>query len=92
MGSGSVGQILRDTRQQAKPLGSCEDKFAGLLLCIDSCLEVGKQGRAALRFIQNGAFRKLVQVSTRICFGKFPLVEIFKRYITMSEKDMSYQR
>ena len=58
---------------------------------IDICLDVRKQGGTTLCLIQDGAIAKLVQKATRVCFGKFPLIEIFKRYITVPGKGMPYQ-
>lgn len=44
-----------------------------------------------LHLIQNGAVAELVQKAARVCFGEFPMIEIFERYITMLGKDMPYE-
>ena len=72
-------------------LGSRQDKLAGSLPFIDPCLNIGEQGGATLRLIQDGATTELVQKATRIRFSKFPLVKIFKRDITVPGKSMPYQ-
>src|SRR5690606_20452281 len=66
-------------------------KFAGLLSFIDTCLNIGKQGGAALRLIQDGALGKLVQKPPWVCVGKLPLVEILKRNIGVFGKGMPHQ-
>ena len=62
-----------------------------MLLIIDACLKIGKQGRTSLHLIQDGALSKLVQKTTRVRFGKFPLVEIFKLNIAVFGKGMPHQ-
>ena len=52
---------------------------------------MGKQGRAALRLVQDGTPTILIQKTTRIRFDKFPLVEILKRHIAEFGKRMLYQ-
>jgi hypothetical protein len=44
-----------------------------------------------LRLIQDGAPTELIQKTTSIRFSKFPLVEIFKRYIMVIGKGMPHQ-
>lgn len=42
--------------------------------------------------IEDDSLGKLVQKTLRVCFGKFPLVESFKRYIAVVGKGMPHQR
>ena len=87
-----TGQRLRDVGEQPKLLRADEHELAHALVGIDAGLQVGKQHRAALCFIQDGTLGEAVQKTARVFFGKGAFIGVFQRHIAFVGKGHLRQR
>ena len=83
---GSPGQRLANRFKQGEILRTRQDPAAGPWIRVDEDLQVGKEVRDALHFVDDGPFGKLAQEASRVLRGESAYIRSFERRVRMLRK------